>query len=99
MADSPSVQVIPELGDDGQPQWAIHISAPLTTEAVAALCKTITLHGGILRAIAFVATVPSVGEEASTVKLSPQLQLKIQGPTLATEVLQETIASTLAPLL
>ncbi len=96
MADSPSVKVFAEWGDNGQPQWSIHITAPLTTLAVAGLCKTITQRGGILRAIAFVATVPSADKGASTVQLSPQLQLKVQGPTLATEVLQDAITTALA---
>ncbi|MDH4378603.1 MAG: hypothetical protein QE263_01685 [Vampirovibrionales bacterium] len=90
------ITVLAGVGDNGQPQWILCIAAPLATQAVAALCAVVTLQGGVIRSIAFVATVPAMGEEATTVRLSPQLQLKVQGATLATEVLQDAIATVLA---
>ena len=93
------VTVLAGVGDDGQPQWTIQIAAPLTTDALAIVCKVVTQQGGTIRAIAFVATASSVGDDAASIELSPQLQLKVQGATLATPVLQETLAFALASLL
>ncbi|MFN8615160.1 MAG: hypothetical protein U0003_04530 [Vampirovibrionales bacterium] len=87
---APGIYVQEGLGDDGQPQWFIQVDGPLSTEALAHICRQLVILGGTIRTIAFVAPTPlAFASEDSMAKasLTPRLQLSVQGATLATQAI------------